>query len=82
MAPGKVLCKPAQMEGWRSYFGSGLKGQNTSATTAIPAGHVAHAMVSLTAEKKEQTPNKRSRYRVFPSLPAPSGKQESGGTAQ
>lgn len=70
MAPWKVLCQPAQMEGWRSYFGCGLKGQDTSATAAIPAGYVAHAMVSLTAERKEQTPHSESRYSFFPSLPA------------
>lgn len=70
-AQWKVLCKPALMEGWRSYFGYGLKGRNTSATAAIPAGYVNHAMVSLTAERKEQTPSSNSRHHFFPSLTSP-----------
>lgn len=66
-----MLCKPALMEGWGSYFGYGLKGRNTSATAAIPAGYANHAMVSLTAEWKEQTPSSNSRHPFFPSLTSP-----------
>lgn len=82
MAPWKVLCQPAQTEGWRSCFGSGLKGQDTSATAAIPAGYV--AMVSLTAERKEQTRHSEGRCCWFPSLAAlqlPVGRRQSSGSS-